>query len=61
MTNQYDRGWIGEVSRPDLNILHHALRMLQTHPMTPQLPERARVTELADALWDESCERSNNE
>ena len=46
--------WIHEVPRPELNKIHHALRMLATHPMTE---DRNEVEALADRFWDESVRR----
>jgi hypothetical protein len=50
-----DGRWLKQVPRRDLNLIHHALRMLATHPMTT---EQHQILELADACWDESVART---
>ena len=44
-------------SRSDLNLIHHALRMLIQHPMTDAV-EATEMSALADACWDESVTRT---
>lgn len=49
-------GWTTVVPRAELNLLHHSLRMLATHPMTE---DREEVQRLADLLWEESVKRND--
>lgn len=47
-----DQAWISMVPQAELNLLHHALRMLAQHPTTgPE--QQAESQSLADALWDQ--------
>jgi hypothetical protein len=48
--------WLQDVPRPDLSLIHHALRMLAQHPMVDD-DEKARIEGLADRFWDESVRR----
>lgn len=45
------------IPRPELNTLHHSLRMLATHPQTENVTE---IVDLADRLWAESVRRGED-
>lgn len=37
--------------------VHHALRMLLKHPLTPAGEERERIKRMADEIWNEHVAR----
>lgn len=57
-TNKSDGVWTSAIPRPDLNLLHHSLRMLHQHPTTTD-EERREIEGLADRLWEESVSRND--
>jgi hypothetical protein len=52
--------WVAAMPRVDLNLVHHALRVLATHPMTTG-DDLMQIELLAEALWTESRNRSEGQ
>ena len=46
----------GTLTDEEKQMIHHALRMLLTHPMRLPEDDEATATRLADEIWDEHCE-----
>lgn len=58
MSGEYT--WLERVPRSELNLIHHALRMLLTHPMTTG-DEARECEQLADDVWAESVARTEDQ
>jgi len=49
-------GWVRALPRPELNLIHHALRLMASDPRTSEETCDEAVL-LADLLWAESTSR----
>lgn len=56
----HGRQWVITVDDFEFHDLHHALRMLLKHPMTPRGEEFERLTASADTLWTAHCHRGEH-
>lgn len=56
--NRIRNTWTVQVDDLEFHDIHHALRLLLRHPLTPRGQEQSRLTEMAGQMWDAHCTES---